>query len=177
MCVYLFPQAEMDALFVRLFAYSADLVQRVEGVYAERVKALEAQADELAVTSAQLRAAAEVAAQALALPPTSAFVRVSYYAFVLLSVCCCEFLCAGRALGMARACASVCAVSGMVGECPAPAATAILRIAFQPAPLLTALDALAELVTDNARDIAAQVSVIVVCALCFAGGMSSCLAR
>lgn len=49
-------QAEMDALFVRLFTYSADIVKRVEVVCAERVKTLEAQAD------------AEVAAQALALP-------------------------------------------------------------------------------------------------------------
>lgn len=55
----------MDALFVRLFAYSADMVSRIEGVHDERVKALEVQVEELTVTSLQLRAAAEVAAQAL----------------------------------------------------------------------------------------------------------------
>lgn len=61
-------QVTMDALIVHLYSYSADMARRVEGVYHERVKALETQAEALAVTPAQLRAGAEVAARALALP-------------------------------------------------------------------------------------------------------------
>lgn len=56
----------------------------------------------------------------------------------------------------------------LVDESPAPVATAILRVEFEHAPLLAALDALATLVTDNSREIAAQVHGIAL-ARCFGG--------
>lgn len=64
-------------------------------------------------------------------------------------------------MGVARAYECVCRMGRLVtvDACPAKVANAILRVEFEPTPLLTALDALATLVTDNARENAAQVRV------------------
>lgn len=60
---------------------------------------------------------------------------------------------------MARACGCIIAMDRLAGECPAPAATATLKLEFEPAPLLAALDKVMTLVTDNAAEVAAQEQV------------------
>lgn len=61
------------------------------------------------------------------------------------------------ALGVARALDCVSAVGRLVGDCPPLAATALLRIECEPAPLVAALNTLATLITDHASEAAAQV--------------------
>lgn len=56
------------------------------------------------------------------------------------------------ALAVGRAFSCVSAMGRLVGGCPAPAATAILKIHSEWAPLLTTLEAFATLVTDGSQE-------------------------
>lgn len=55
---------------------------------------------------------------------------------------------AAAAVAVARAYGCVAAMGALMGECPAPVATAVLKAECEPAPLLAALGGYLTLITD-----------------------------
>lgn len=159
-CLYL-KKTDMDALVEKLSTHRTGAITRAEEVYKERVKALGAQAEELSVTSAQLKAAVDIATQALAhsTPCKQLVCAIGFVCVVDVGFCARRCVCQGSvslyarmdvclappaALDVARAYQCVRSVSQLVpeGGCPPEIDTATFRIKYELEPLFGALRSL-----------------------------------